>query len=179
MTTSISRRTFLKATGLTIAVSVTPLGARLLNASGKEEALSGFKPNIWFEIKPDNRVAITVGASEMGQGAHTALAMIIADELEADWKQIKVSHGPAAKEFKNPIWDDQITVGSASVRGFYEPLRKAGASGRAMLIKAAASTWNVPESECKAEKGTVQHKKSGRSLTYGELCLKAANLEIP
>ena len=179
MTTSISRRTFLKATGLTIAVSVTPLGARLLNASGKEEALSGFKPNIWFEIKPDNRVAITVGASEMGQGAHTALAMIIADELEADWKQIKVSHGPAAKEFKNPIWDDQITVGSASVRGFYEPLRKAGASGRAMLIKAAAETWKVPESECKAERGIVQHKKSGRSLTYGELCLKAANLEIP
>ena len=141
--------------------------------------MPGFKPNVWFEITPDNRVAITVGASEMGQGVHTALAMIIADELEADWKQIKVGHGPAAKEFKNPIWDDQITVGSASVRGFYEPLRKAGAAGRAMLVKAAASTWNVPESECKAEKGTVQHKKSGRSLTYGKLCLKAAKLEIP
>jgi isoquinoline 1-oxidoreductase beta subunit len=180
MNTSISRRAFLKATGLTIAVSVTPFGCELLNASEKKkEALPGFKPNVWFEITPDNRVAITVGASEMGQGVHTALAMIIADELEADWKQIKVGHGPAAKEFKNPIWDDQITVGSASVRGFYEPLRKAGAAGRAMLVKAAASTWNVPESECKAEKGTVQHKKSGRSLTYGKLCLKAAKLEIP
>ena len=180
MNTSISRRAFLKATGLTIAVSVTPFGYELLNASEKKkEALPGFKPNVWFEITPDNRVAITVGASEMGQGVHTALAMIIADELEADWKQIKVGHGPAAKEFKNPIWDDQITVGSASVRGFYDPLRKAGAAGRAMLAKAAASTWNVPESECKAEKGTVQHKKSGRSLTYGKLCLKAAKLEIP
>jgi isoquinoline 1-oxidoreductase subunit beta len=183
MTTSISRRTFLKgslgATGLTIAISMTPFGSRLLNASGKEEALSGFKPNVWFEITPDNRVTITVGASEMGQGTHTALAMIIADELEADWKQIKVGHGPAAKEFKNPILDDQLTVASASVRAFYEPLRKVGAAGRAMLIKAAASTWNVPESECNAEKGTVQHKKSGRSLSYGKLCQKAAKLEIP
>jgi isoquinoline 1-oxidoreductase beta subunit len=179
MTTSISRRTFLKATGLTIAISVTPFGYRLLNASGKEETLSGFKPNVWFEITPDNRVAITLGASEMGQGIHTALAMIIADELEADWKQIKVCQGPAAKDFKNPILDDQLTVASASVRAFYEPLRKAGAAGRAMLIKAAASTWNVPESECKAEKGTVQHKKSGRSLSYGKLCLTAAKLQIP
>jgi isoquinoline 1-oxidoreductase beta subunit len=115
----------------------------------------------------------------MGQGAHTALAMIIADELEANWKQIKVSHGPASKEFKNPIWDDQITVGSASVRGFYEPLRKAGAAGRAMLIKAAAQTWKVPEGECLAEKGTVQHKKSGRSFSYGKLCVAAAKLQIP
>ncbi len=180
MNTSISRRAFLKATGLTIAVSVSPFGYELLNASEKKkEALPGFKPNVWFEITPDNRVAITVGASEMGQGVHTALAMIIADELEADWKQIKVSHGRAAKEFKNPINDDQGTWASASVRGFYEPLRKAGSAGRAMLIKAAAATWNVPEGECKAEKNTVQHKKSGRSLTYGQLCLKAAKLEIP
>ncbi|MGO8989875.1 MAG: molybdopterin cofactor-binding domain-containing protein [bacterium] len=179
MTTSISRRAFLKATGLTIAVSMTPFGSKLLNASGKEEALSGFKPDIWFEIKPDNKVAITVGASEMGQGTHTALAMIIADELEADWKQIKVSHGPAAKEFKNPINDDQGTWASASVRAFYEPLRKAGAAGRIMLIKAAASTWKVPESECEAENGTVQHKKSGRNLTYGKLCMAAAKLQVP
>jgi isoquinoline 1-oxidoreductase beta subunit len=179
MTTSISRRAFLKATGLTIAVSMTPFGAKLLNASGKEEALSGFKPNIWFEIKPDNQVAITVGASEMGQGTHTALAMMIADELEADWKQIKVSHGPAAKEFKNPILNDQLTVASASVRAFYEPLRKAGAAGRAMLIKAAAETWKVPETECKAVLGAVKHEKSNRSLTYGQLCQKAAKLQIP
>ena len=179
MTISISRRTFLKTAGLTIAISVTPFGYRLLNASGKEETLSGFKPNVWFEITPDNRVAITVGASEMGQGTHTALAMIIADELEADWKQVKVRQGPAGNEFKNPILNDQLTVASASVRGFYEPLRKAGAAGRAMLIKAAAEGWKVPEEECKAEKGTILHKKSGRKLTYGQLCTKAAKLQVP
>jgi isoquinoline 1-oxidoreductase beta subunit len=177
MTTSISRRTFLKATGLTIAVSATPLGYSVINASVQKEG--SFKPNVWFEITPDNKITITIGASEMGQGTHTALAMIVADELEADWKQIKVNQGPAAKEFKNPIMDDQITVASASVRAFYEPLRKAGAAGRAMLLKAAALTWKVPESECKAEKGTVQHKPSGRSLSYGKLCLEAAKLEIP
>ena len=74
---------------------------------------------------------------------------------------------------------DQITVASASVRGFYEPLRKAGAAGRVMLVKAAAQTWKVPEEECTAFNGTVKHKKSNRSLTYGQLCLKAAKLEIP
>jgi isoquinoline 1-oxidoreductase beta subunit len=148
-----------------------------MNASAQKEG--SFKPNVWFEITPDNKITITVGASEMGQGVHTALPMILADELEADWKQIKVVQGPAGNEFKNPILNDQLTVASASVRGFYGPLRKAGAAGRAMLIKAAASTWKVSESECKAEKGTVQHKKSGRSLTYGKLCFTAAKLEIP
>jgi len=177
MTTSISRRSFLKITGLTIAVSVSPFGYKLLNASGQKEG--SFKPNVWFEITPDNKITITLGISEMGQGSRTALSMIIADELEADWKQVRIQQGPASGAFKNPVFDDQITVGSASVRGFYEPLRKAGASGRAMLIKAAAQTWKVPEEECTAFKGTVKHKKSNRSLTYGQLCLKAAKLEIP
>ena len=177
MTTSISRRTFLKATGLTIAVSVTPFSFNLMNASAQKEG--SFKPNVWFEITPDNRVTITLGIAEMGQGSSTGLPMIIADELEADWKQVRIKQGPASPAFKNPVFDDQITVGSASVRGFYEPLRKAGASGRAMLIKAAAQTWRVPEDECKASMSTVKHPKSGRALTYGQLCLKAARLEIP
>jgi isoquinoline 1-oxidoreductase subunit beta len=180
MNTFISRRAFLKATGLTIAISVTPFGYELLNASErKEEALSGFKPNIWFEIKPDNKVAITVGASEMGQGIHTALGMIIADELEADWKQVRIGQGPASEAFNNPAMGEQISVLSSSVRGFYEPLRKAGAAGRAMLVTAAAQTWKVPEEECTASKGTVIHKKTNRKLIYGQLCLKAAKLQIP
>jgi len=176
MNPTISRRSFLKVTGLTIAVSVTPFGYKLLNASGQKE---GFKPNVWLEITPDNLVTVTIPNSEMGQGVRTALPMIVADELEADWKQIKIIQAPAADPFKNPIMGAQITVASASVRGFYEPLRKAGAAGRTMLIKAAAETWKVPEEECTAFKGTVKHKKSNRSLTYGKLCLKAAKLEIP
>jgi isoquinoline 1-oxidoreductase beta subunit len=183
MKTSMTRRTFLKgslaATGLTIAVSVSPLGYRLLNASQAKEALKGFKPNLWYEITPNNVVTVFIGASEMGQGTHTALAMILADELGADWKQIRVRQGPAAKEYHNPLLGEQLTVASAAVRGFYEPCRKAAAAGRAVLVKAAAASWGVPEGECEAMKGTVTHKKSSRKSTYGQLCLEAAKLEIP
>ncbi len=175
MTRKISRRTFLK--GLTIAVSAAPFGYKFLNAS--EKGAASFKPNVWFEITPDNKITVAVGNSEMGQGVRTALPMIIADELEADWKQIRVVQGPAGDPFKNPVIGAQVTVASASVRGFYEPLRKAGAAGRAVLIKAAAETWKVPESECTALKGTVTHKKTNRSLTYGQLCQRAAAFELP
>ena len=177
MNKPISRRSFLKMTGLTIAVSATPLGYSVINASAQQEG--SFKPNVWFEIKPDNKITITLGISEMGQGTRTALPMIIADELEADWKQIRIIQGPAADAFHNPVVHEQITVASASVRGFYEPLRKAGAAGRVMLVKAAAQTWKVPEEECAAFNGAVKHKKSNRSLTYGQLCLKAAKLDLP
>ena len=179
MTTSMTRRTFLKsslaAAGLTIGVSVTPFGHRLLSAS----EIDSFSPNAFFKITPDNKVAIFVANSEMGQGVLTALSMIIADELEADWSRVSVKQAPAADPFKNPILHGQVTVASASVRGFYEPLRKAGAAGRAMLIKAAAESWKVPEDECKTFMSTVKHAKSGRTLTYGQLCLKAAKLEVP
>ncbi len=180
----ISRRAFLKesltVTGLTIAVSVTPFGFKLLNASEKkEEALKSFKPNAWFDITPDNVVTITIGNSEMGQGVLTALPMIIADELGADWNQVKIVQGPALDEFKNPLLHFQLTVASASVRGFYGPLRNAAAAGRVMLIQAAAQTWNVPENACEAVTGAVRNKKSGKKLTYGQLCQKAATLQIP
>ena len=179
MNKPISRRSFLKITGLTIAVSVTPFGYDVINASAQKEG--SFKPNVWFEITPDNKITMTIGQSEMGQGTHTALSMIIADELEADWKQVRAKQGPAAKEYINPhpTLQLQITVQSSSVRMFYGPLRKAAAAGRVMLIKAAAQTWKVPEAECQAFNGTVNHRKSNRSLTYGQLCLKAAKLEIP
>ncbi|HUL21435.1 MAG TPA: xanthine dehydrogenase family protein molybdopterin-binding subunit [Thermodesulfobacteriota bacterium] len=173
----ISRRSFLKITGLTIAVSATPFGYSVINASAQKEG--SFNPNVWFEITPNNKITMTMGPSEMGQGTHTALGMVIADELEADWKQVRIVQGPASEAFKNPAMGDQITVASASVRGFYEPLRKAGAAGKTMLVKAAAQTWKVPEEECIALNGTVKHKKSNRSLTYGQLCLTAAKLDLP
>jgi isoquinoline 1-oxidoreductase beta subunit len=176
MNPTLTRRSFLKITGLTIAISATPFGYEIINASDQK---GSFKPTAWFEITPDNKIMVTVGASEMGQGVRTALAMLVADELEAGWKQIRVRQGEAQKEYFNPVMHVQITVASASVRGFYEPLRKAGAAGRAMLVTTAAQTWKVPEEECTAFNGTVKHKKSNRSLTYGQLCLKAAKLEIP
>jgi isoquinoline 1-oxidoreductase beta subunit len=179
MNATMSRRAFLKVTGLTIAVSVSPLGFELFNASeGKAEGLSGFSPHVWYTVTPENKVVIFVGNSEMGQGVLTAHSMIIADELDADWKQIEVRQAGVRDEFKNPIFGAQITVGSASVRGFYDILRKSGAAGRTMLIKAAASFWNVPEGECRASMGTVKHGKSDRTLTYGQICLEAAKLPV-
>ena len=179
MNPNISRRSFLKITGgLIIAVSVTPVGYTILNAAEKKD-LKTFSPNAWLHITSDNKITIYIGNSEMGQGVLTTQSMILADELEADWKQITIKQAPAADSFKSPILGAQITVGSASIRGFYEPLRKAGAAGKAMLVKAAAETWNLPESECKAVLGTVKHEKSKRSLSYGQLCEKAAKLQVP
>ena len=185
MNKQISRRDFLKgslaATGLTIAASITPFGIRLVNASEmKEGAAAGFEPSVFYTITPDNVVKVMIPNSEMGQGVHTALSMIVADELEADWDQIRIQQSGAAKEYGNPVLGgSQVTVASASCRGFYMPLRKAGAAGRAMLTEAAAKEWNVPKSECDAVKGTVVHHKSGRSLAYGQLSLKAAKLSVP
>jgi isoquinoline 1-oxidoreductase beta subunit len=177
MKTSISRRDFLKGSFLTIAVSVTPLGTKLLSAKEVGKAVLG--PTAFFELTPDNLVTVIIPSAEMGQGTRTALSMIVADELEADWSQIRVKQAPAAGAYVNALLEVQTTVGSATVRYFYEPLRKAGAAGRAMLVTAAAQTWKVPEAECEASKGVVKHKKSGRMLTYGKLCRKASELPVP
>ncbi len=183
MKKSMSRRSFIKgslaASGLTIAAYVTPLGITLANAAAKEVAMVGFKPSAFYQITPDNIINVMFPNSEMGQGVMTALPMIIADELEADWDQINIIQAPAADEFKNPILHNQLTVASASVRGFYWPMRKAGAAGRAVLIEAAAKEWNIPVSQCQARKGAVVNLKTGKSLTYGDLCLKASKLPVP
>ena len=142
MKESMTRREFLKGSlavsGLTIAACVTPFGIQLVNAADMAGKPSEFKPSAFYHITPDNVVTIVVPNSEMGQGIKTALPMIITDELEADWDQLKIVQAPAGDEFKNPLLQSQLTVASASVRGFYMPMRKAGAAGRAVLLKAAA-----------------------------------------
>jgi isoquinoline 1-oxidoreductase subunit beta len=182
MSTLISRRTFLKgslaAGGLTIAASVTPLGYSIINAADKKAAAT-FSPSVWLKITPDNKVTISIGQSEMGQGVLTGQSMILADELEADWKRVQIVQGGAEEGFKSPLFKSQISVASQSTRAFYDVLRQAGAAGRAMLIKAASETWKVPEAECKAVLGTVKHTKSDKSLTYGQLCQRAAKYQVP
>jgi len=180
MSSSITRRTFIKIAGLTIAVVATPSGFSILTgAEALEEMKKGFSPNVWIRITPENKVIVTVNKSEMGQGIFTALPMIIADELEADWKQVKFEVAPAADQYKDPVWGSQATGGSTSIRHMYDPLRKAGAAGREMLVTAAAAEWKVPDSECEANLGKVIHSPSGRALTYGELAEKAAAVAPP
>jgi isoquinoline 1-oxidoreductase beta subunit len=133
-----------------------------------------FSPNAYLRITPDNKVTIVVARSEMGQGVRTALPMILAEELEADWKQIEIEQAGAST-----LFGDQTTGGSASIRSTWDPMRKAGAAAREMLISAAALTWNVPRSTCAAESSQIKHATTNRSLSYGELVGKAATLPIP
>jgi isoquinoline 1-oxidoreductase subunit beta len=133
-----------------------------------------FSPNAYLRITPDNKITIVVARSEMGQGVRTALPMILAEELEADWKQIEIEQAGAST-----LYGDQTTGGSASVRTTWDPMRKAGAAAREMLISAAALTWGVSRSSCSAQNGIVTHAASNRRLSYGDLADKAATLPIP
>lgn len=141
---------------------------------GHESQKESFSPNAYLRITPDNKVTVVVARSEMGQGVRTALPMILAEELEADWKQIEIEQAGAST-----LFGDQTTGGSASIRTTWDPMRKAGAAAREMLISSAALTWNVPRSACTAETGRIKHAASNRSLSYGELVDKASTLPIP
>ena len=140
---------------------------------GTKEGRS-FSPNAYLRITPDDKITVVVARSEMGQGVRTALPMILAEELEADWKQIEIEQAGASTFF-----GDQTTGGSASIRTCWDPMRKAGATAREMLLSAAALTWNVPRSACAAQTGGVTHPASGRRLSYGDLVNRASTLPIP
>src|SRR3989442_3407949 len=117
---------------------------------------------------------------EMGQGVYTALSMLLAEELEVAPGQIRLEHAPPDdKLYGNQFFGEQMTGASSSVRAFYEPLRRAGATARAMLVAAAAASWNVDPASCRAHKGLVTHPPSRRSLTYGVLAARAAALQVP
>ena len=167
----LSRREFLTAgvaagTGLVIGFYL-PHG----NATG---AGNTFAPNAYLKITPDGKITVVVARSEMGQGVRTSLPMILAEELEADWKQIGIEQAGAST-----LYGDQTTGGSASVRTTWDPMRKAGAAAREMLISAAALEWGVPRSGCKAQNSAVVHAASNRRLTYGQLANKASGQPIP
>jgi isoquinoline 1-oxidoreductase beta subunit len=166
----LTRREFVAAgvaagAGLVVGFYLPHAGRR-----GKEV----FSPNAYLRITTDDKVTIVYARSEMGQGVRTALPMILAEELEADWKQIEIEQAGAST-----LYGDQSTGGSASVKTTWDPMRKAGAAAREMLISAAALTWGVPRSSCVAENGAVLHGASKRRLSYGELVEKAATLPIP
>jgi len=166
----ISRREFVGA-GIGAAAGLV-IGFYLPHKG--ESQKNSFSPNAYLRITPGNKITIVVARSEMGQGVRTALPMILAEELEADWKQIEIEQAGAST-----LYGDQTTGGSASIRTTWDPMRKAGASAREMLISAAALTWGVPRSTCTAEAGHIKHAASNRSLSYGELAGKASTLPVP
>lgn len=152
--------------------TVTPLPPP--TATPTPEPGAQFEPNLFVRIGEDGAVTITVPRVELGQGVRTALAMILAEELEADWTAVRVETAPA-----NQAYGRQRTTGSHSVEHTFAPLRLAGATARRMLLAAAALIWGVEAAECRAADGAVVHAASGRRLAYGELVETAATLPAP
>ena len=176
MKSTIDRREFLTRTGLTLAVAATPAGLKVMAMSETDTESGLFQPTVWYHLSADGHLTVMVNKVEMGQGTHTALPMIVADELDVKWEQVSMEQAPTRREYYDPPRFTRMgTGGSGGVRGMYEPLRKAGAAGREMLIEAAANQWNVPVDQCRTSQGQVHHQASGRSVAYGELVEKASS----
>ena len=176
---SLSRRTFLVTTaaaggGLLLGVCLPrTIGAY---AQASDETLA---PNAFVRIRPDDTITLVMPQVEMGQGTYTSMSMLIAEELEVDLAKVGVEAAPADnKLYANPLIGFQVTGGSTSVMGYWEPLRRAGATARVMLIEAAATQWNVDATSCHAEKGAVI-SPTGQTINYGALVDAAAKLPVP
>ena len=167
----LSRREFISA-GVAAGAGLV-IGFYLPHGSTRDKG-DVFSPNAYLKITPDDKVIVVVARSEMGQGVRTSLPMILAEELEADSKKIEIEQAGAST-----LFGDQTTGGSASVRTTWDPMRKAGAAAREMLISAAALQWGVARASCKAENGAVLHAASNRRASYGELANRAATLPVP
>ena len=133
----------------------------------------------YVRIRPDNQVALVIPSSEMGQGVSTALAMILAEELDLDWSAVAIEFAPNAPEYVNPIVGEQETGGSISVQAFWAPLARTGAAARHMLVTAAAQRWSVPVDEITTRRSQVLHSPTGRTATYGSLASEAAKFSVP
>jgi isoquinoline 1-oxidoreductase beta subunit len=179
---ALRRRDFLRASsavggGLLIAFHWPgpALGAESAFGGAAEE----FAPNAFVRIATDGRVTVIINKAEMGQGVCTSLAMLLCEELDADWTRVGFEFAPVDPVYGHPGYGIQMTGGSTSIAGMSEPLRRAGASARAMLVAAAAEQWNVPVGECRTEKGAVLHDASRRRAGFGELAEAAVGMPAP
>jgi isoquinoline 1-oxidoreductase beta subunit len=177
--TSINRRSFLKSSALAgggLMISFTWLSAfRSADKTTNPDLPEWIEINGYIKITPDNIIKILNPNPEFGQNVMTSLPMIIAEELDADWKNVVVEMGPHDNVKLGP----QFTGGSNSVRMYWKPLREAGAAARNMLMQAAAETWKVPVEELTTNAGMIVHAKSMKSGTYGEFASKAVSIPIP
>lgn len=175
---NLSRRGFLRAGAL--AGGGLILGFRFGRAAVADEPSAvKFAPNAFLRIGSDESVTVVVNHSEMGQGVYTALPMILAEELDADWKKVRFEAAPVDPAYDHTAFGIQMTGGSTSTCSEWERLRKCGATARAMLVAAAAETWSVEPDSCRTETGEVIHDGSGQRLSYGKLAEKASKLAPP
>ena len=172
-----SRRRFLQGTaGLTLAVYLPWSLAEGTARAGKEGT---FEPNAFLRIGENNVVTVISKHLEMGQGAYTGLATLVAEELDADWAQVRVESAPAESRYSNSLLGIQGTGGSSSIANSWEQLRKAGATARAMLVSAAAWLWKVPAQEIEVVDGVLRHAASGKQATFGQLAKLASEQPVP
>jgi len=196
-----SRRTFLKFSatvgaaaggGLLLGFSLpavsqgqdqeqTPSGKSVIGGDASEPGPAGvFAPNAFVQIDNTGKVTLVIPKVEMGQGVYTSIPMLIAEELEAPLESVTLDHAPPNEQlFKDPLLGGQLTGGSTSIRYAWDPMRKAGATARVLLINAAAQQWQVDPATCHAQAGQVIHAASNRSIGYGQLVDAAAKLPAP
>jgi len=180
-TQALSRRSFLITTGgASFAIAFGSLPEDAFAAVISPAAKGGYKPNAWVTIADDGTVSIISPASEMGQGVMTSMPLLIAEDMDADWNKVRIVQAPAdAKNYGNPGFGGaQLTGGSRTTPGYYKLLRTVGAQTRKVLLASAAATMNVPVDELTTEPNKVVHKKSGKSLGYGDIA-KAGKLPDP
>lgn len=172
---NVSRRGFIQgafaAGTFVLGVHLIPRPLWAIDSSG---STSVFQPDIFLKITGDGSVIVVAHRSEMGSGSRTALPLVVADELDADWSKVKIEQAIGDAKY-----GDQDTDGSHSVRSYFDQMRQVGATARAMLVSAAAAKWGVSENDCTTEPSLVVHKASGRKLGYGELAAGAAKLPVP
>src|SRR5438552_3039422 len=177
---AISRRRLLGgglAGGFLLAFHLPTYGASEPAPGGTK---GKFAPNAFIRIGPAGRTTLVMPQVEMGQGVYTSVAMILAEELDADYQQVVLEHAPPDdKLYGNPVFGIQVTGNSNSIRAFWKPLREAGAAARAMLIQAAAQQWKVDPASCTAADGQVRHIGSGRKAGFGTLAGAASKLAPP
>jgi len=185
MKTSITRRHFVVASasaagGLAISVAFPGLAdAASIGAQAWGPESTPNEVNAFLAIDPDGSILIRSPHQEMGQGAITALPMIVAEELECDWSKVKVEYASPARNLREKnVYGEMTTVGSRGVRTSWQMLLQAGASARERLIAAAAQRWNVSPSDCEAANSKITHKATGRSFDYGALAADAANIKL-
>jgi isoquinoline 1-oxidoreductase beta subunit len=179
MQISMTRRAFLAKSSLVIAATALSGRIELFNASPVlADSSLPFKPHAFLEIGADDTITVWVGQTNLGQGTHTGIPMIIADELDAAWERVTVKMALAAEPFKSPVWHMQATGGSTSIRHRWDLLRTVGAAARQMLLEAAAEQWDIPVQKCLAQQGKVFHP-DGSSLSYGQLAAAAGKRAVP
>src|SRR5215510_11901062 len=162
----LNRRTFL------IGSTAAGLAFGYVAASGLSDALAApgkFEPTIWYSIAPDGKVTVMVGKAEIGQHVSSALAQIVAEELEADWRQMAIAFPDNDPRFNDPVLGALITGGSWSVRMNFDAMSRAGAAGRITLIEAGSKMLGVPAGECRASNGQVIHSKTGKKVSYAKI----------